>query len=131
MKPFPVGDVWELVSIDVTRASWFGEGGTRLIYILPQTEVDRVLPLRITPTPAETRRVFVGRAEVMTPEDETKLAGMLRTLGTAVVEGRDATKETAEIRRWLGRFARPAVQRVGTASEDALVRAAARRIGGE
>ena len=117
--------------VNTWRASWFGEGGTRLIYILPQTEVDRVLPLRITPTPAETRRVFVGRAEVMTPEDETKLAGMLRTLGTAVVEGHDATKETAEIRRWLGRFARPAVQRVGTASEDALVRAAARRIGGE
>jgi hypothetical protein len=47
------------------RDSWFEEG-SRLLYIVPRQFVDSVLPLSITPTPAKTVRVFVGRLELVT-----------------------------------------------------------------
>ena len=46
--------------------SWFEEG-SRLFYVLPQNAVDAILPLRVTPRPAHTVRVFVSRLEVITP----------------------------------------------------------------
>ncbi len=46
--------------------SWFEEG-TRLFYVLTEDAVDAILPLRVTPRPAHTVRVFVGRLEVITP----------------------------------------------------------------
>ncbi len=49
------------------RDSWFEEG-SRLIYIVPRTFVDKILPLTINPAPAEVVRVFVGRLEIITPE---------------------------------------------------------------
>jgi hypothetical protein len=48
------------------RDSWFEEG-SRLLYIVQRQFVDSVLPLSITPTPAKTVRVFVGRLELVTP----------------------------------------------------------------
>jgi hypothetical protein len=48
------------------RNSWFEEG-SRLLYIVPRQFVDSVLPLSITPAPAKTVRVFVGRLELVTP----------------------------------------------------------------
>jgi hypothetical protein len=47
------------------RDTWFEEG-SRLFYIAPRSAIDRVLPLDITPRPADTARVFVGRIELMT-----------------------------------------------------------------
>jgi len=46
--------------------SWFEEG-VRLFYIVPRAAVDAILPLTITPAPAEVARVFVGRMELVTP----------------------------------------------------------------
>lgn len=48
------------------RDSWFEEG-SRLLYIVPRQFVDSILPLTITPDPAQTVRVFVGRLELVTP----------------------------------------------------------------
>ena len=48
------------------RDTWFEEG-TRLFYIAPRRVVDAVLPLEITPKPADVARVFVGRIELVTP----------------------------------------------------------------
>lgn len=44
--------------------SWLEEG-TRLLYIVPRSAVDATLPLEVTPTPASTVRVFVGRVELI------------------------------------------------------------------
>lgn len=54
------------------RDSWF-EQGSRLFYILPQTQVDKVLPLTINPAPAQTVRVFVGRIELVTSTTEQEV----------------------------------------------------------
>jgi hypothetical protein len=48
------------------RDSWFEEG-SRLIYIVPASFIDHVLPLAIDPAPAQIVRVFVGRLELVTP----------------------------------------------------------------
>jgi len=55
--------------LETWRDSWFEEGA-RLIYIVPRSFVDSVLPLKIKPVPANTVRVFVGRLELITPETQ-------------------------------------------------------------
>jgi hypothetical protein len=52
--------------IETWRDSW-SEDGTRLLYIVPDRFVNTVLPLKITPEPAQIVRVFVGRIELVTP----------------------------------------------------------------
>jgi hypothetical protein len=53
--------------IDTWHDSWFEEG-SRLIYILPESAVNSMLPIEIDPAPARIERVFVGRIELITPE---------------------------------------------------------------
>jgi len=55
--------------LETWKGSWFEEG-SRLFYIVPRSFVDSVLPLSITPAPAATVRVFVGRDELITPATE-------------------------------------------------------------
>jgi hypothetical protein len=55
--------------LETWKNSWFEEG-SRLIYIVPGRFIDSVLPLRVTPAPASTTRVFVGRLELVTPATE-------------------------------------------------------------
>lgn len=53
--------------IDTWRDSWF-EKGARLIYIVPERDVNAMVPLEIEPAPANIKRVFVGRVELITAE---------------------------------------------------------------
>jgi hypothetical protein len=79
-----------LAMLATWRDSWFEEG-TRVFYILPRTAVDEALPLRVTPAPKSTARVFVGRVEVLAPSAE-------KTLRTALAAG-----DVATLRKY-GRF---------------------------
>ena len=100
------------------ETSWFGtEGtGTRLLYTVPRRVTDKLLPLRISPTPDETVRVLVGRIDILTPEQEAKLAAMLPRAGTADAISREEAMEM----RALGRFLSPAVDRAcGVAGSEA------------
>ena len=60
------------------RDSWFEEG-SRLLYIVPREFVDRVLPLSISPAPAQTVRVFVGRMELVTSATQRAVEQALAT----------------------------------------------------
>ena len=60
------------------RDSWFEEG-SRLLYIVPRQFVDSVLPLSISPAPAQTVRVFVGRLELVTPATQRAVEQALAT----------------------------------------------------
>lgn len=53
--------------VQTWRDSWFEEG-SRLIYLVPRSFVDKVLSLSITPAPERLERVFVGRLEIVTPQ---------------------------------------------------------------
>ena len=69
--------------LETWKNSWF-EDGSRLLYILPRSFVDSVLPLTVTPTPASTVRVFVGRLELITPATQ-------QTVESAFASGDRAT----------------------------------------
>jgi hypothetical protein len=50
--------------LDTWRDSWFEEG-LRVFYLTPETTVNTILPLQITPAPTDVKRVFVGRVELI------------------------------------------------------------------
>ena len=80
------------------RDSWFEEG-SRLLYLVPQSLVDRVLPLDITPAPAKIARVFVGRVELTTAATLERVKRAIRA------------EDMQTIQRY-GRFIEPMRQRV-------------------
>ncbi|MBL9123811.1 MAG: hypothetical protein JNG90_09280 [Planctomycetaceae bacterium] len=108
-----------LAMVNTWRTSWFGEAGTRLLYLVSSQLTDELLPLRIEPAPEEQVRVLVGRLETLTPEDCRAL--------TATLTGADGREPPAperiraELQR-LGRFAEPALKYAGSQTSDPVVR---------
>jgi hypothetical protein len=95
--------------VETWRDSWFEEG-SRAIYVVPRSFVDKILPLRIVPAPSQIVRVFVGRLEIVTPatvnavktalatRDETTLNKYGRFLGPILRSVREKPVESAEER---------------------------------
>jgi hypothetical protein len=84
--------------VETWRDSWFEEG-TRLLYLVPRSRVDAMLPLEITPRPTAIERVFVGRLEVITPETRAEVRRALETADRPVLQK-------------YGRFLLPITQRI-------------------
>jgi len=84
------------------RSAWFGEEGTRVLYLLPRDVTDQFLPLRIDPTPASLVRVMVGRHDVLTPERERQIEGWVAAM-TNQDQSHDARVQ-AEALASLGRY---------------------------
>jgi hypothetical protein len=101
------------------QSSWFGESGTRLLYLVPQGWTDGILPLRVTPTPDETVRVMVGRMEVLTPEASRQILATVHSL--AQDANSKAQQLPAELTS-LGRFAEPALRHLMAATKDTTLR---------
>jgi hypothetical protein len=78
--------------------SWFEEG-TRVFYVLPRSAVDAILPLDMTPAPASTVRVFVGRVELLS-------AATRAAVKTALL-----TSDRATLMKY-GRFVEPIARRL-------------------
>jgi hypothetical protein len=98
------------------QSSWFGEEGTRLLYLVPRRLTDKVLPLEISPPPHETIRVLVGRMETLTPERADRLAAAIRQLGTCASCSSELLRNELAP---LGRFAEPALTFLAEASQNA------------
>jgi hypothetical protein len=79
--------------------SWFEEG-SRLIYIVPASYVNTVLPLNIRPVPQQTMRVFVGRMEIINP-------ATLEEVQQAIY-----SRDQATLRKYC-RFLEPIMHRIG------------------
>jgi hypothetical protein len=110
--------------IETWSDAWFAEQGTRVLYTLPEAWTNGILPLTVTPTPKQMRRVFVGRAELLTPATEwTVLREMIRH-----AEGDDAAKSAAvkAVQALsLGRFTSPILDHVtGRAPQVGALRTA-------
>jgi hypothetical protein len=82
--------------VETWKDSWFEEGA-RLIYIVPRAFVDSVLPLSITPAPAQLTRVFVGRIELVTSATQN------------AVESAFASGDRATLAKY-GRFLEPILE---------------------
>jgi hypothetical protein len=102
------------------RDSWFEEG-LRVFYILPRRATDAILPITIKPQPSELARVFVGRAEIITPEMEREIRAAAQLFGGNSPEARAAAINT--VRRY-GRFADPVLREAMNSARDTASRAA-------
>jgi hypothetical protein len=71
--------------LDTWRDSWFEEE-VRVFYILPQPSVDKILPLAVSPQPAQTVRAFVGRVEMLAPWMREEIVAALRQGDTGVMD---------------------------------------------
>jgi hypothetical protein len=100
--------------INTWKDSWFAEDGVRVLYILPRAWTDQTLPTSINPAPRELVRVMVGRAEVLTPSLEQRLATEVRDAGGTDPHARE--RLSADLKK-LGRFAEPAL-RLATKDSD-------------
>jgi hypothetical protein len=90
------------------KDSWFAEDGVRVLYALPRDWTDGILPMNLNPPPRELVRVMIGRAEVLTPDAEARLADLV----TRVNQGDTAAiGETHASLATLGRFADVALLR--------------------
>jgi hypothetical protein len=88
------------------RDSWFTEEGTRVLYLLPRSWTDGILPITLNPRPDQLVRVMVGRAEIISPDEQTKLLDDL----TRAQHGDTAARREAGLAfKKLGRFAWPAL----------------------
>ncbi len=110
--------------IKTWRDSWFEEG-MRVFYVLPRQTTDAVLPVTVDPQPTEMVRVLVGRAELITPEMEKKVAEQVKALG----EGSPQLRRVAlqQIRRY-GRFSEPILKRILEHENDSVVRERIKRL---
>ena len=96
--------------IDTWTHSYFKTPGLRLLYILPPQWTDELLPLSITPTPAQTLRILVGRIEILTQQEEKSTIARIQTLqGQKEVLHVDVLREEgrffeAKVRRALGQI---------------------------
>ncbi|MDB5295870.1 MAG: hypothetical protein JWO31_1853 [Phycisphaerales bacterium] len=109
--------------VETWRASWLNEPGTRVLYTVPRPVTDALLPLTVTPTPAGTTRVLVGRIDVMTPEQERRLVTLVTAAAASTAASADAaavgqattspplTDEDVALMKRLGRFVAPALDR--------------------
>ncbi|MEX2285880.1 MAG: hypothetical protein WD648_02250 [Planctomycetaceae bacterium] len=122
--------------VNTWKSSWFGEQGTRLLYAVPQSITDKLLPLSISPPPDQTIRVLIGRLEIMTSADEARVTKLVRSSASArkaaIIVANQAGKPfefawPAELKR-LGRLVEPALVRVSKVSEDPTVRLEARML---
>jgi hypothetical protein len=86
--------------VNTWRSSWLGESGTRVLYSLPQSWTDKLIPLKIEPAPEKSLRVMIGRLEVMTPETERQLTNLV----TAETPENAVAKASTNVLGRLGRF---------------------------
>jgi hypothetical protein len=108
-----------LAMVNTWRTSWFGESGTRLLYLVPEKLTDKLLPLSVVPTPDERVRILVGRLETLTPEDCQRLVESLTGKASGESPSAEAIKTELDV---LGRFAEPAIQFAITQTADAQTR---------
>jgi len=86
------------------KSAWFGEEGTRVLYVLPDRLTDELLPLRVEPKPQALLRVLVGRHDVLTPEREKRIdACVTKLIGDHTEESPEQRAAEAELQK-LGRY---------------------------
>jgi hypothetical protein len=95
-----------LAMVKTWDSAWFEEVGTRVLYLVPRTRTDELLPLTVDPKPTEVVRVLVGRHDFLTPEQEATTEKQIRRINAAQAEMNAASDEL----RKLGRFSSDAMR---------------------
>jgi hypothetical protein len=98
------------------RSAWFGEEGTRVLYILPDALTEELLPLGVEPRPTSQLRVLVGRHDVLTPEREKKIDGLVSEVNRPTLDQDEKQRAAWQELTKLGRY----TQAARSASEGRL-----------
>lgn len=67
--------------INTWEHGYFQTPGLRVLYILPSSEVNHILPAKLTPAPSTFERVFVGRLEILLDTQESLLLSKIQAQG--------------------------------------------------
>ena len=102
------------------QRGYFQDEGLRVLYVIPRETIDRELPLKVgefrkKATKVRVVRTFVGRLELLTPDQEAEIELTALDLTRGSPEARDLAR--AKIAGW-GRFAIPYLNRVSTLTDD-------------
>jgi hypothetical protein len=84
------------------RDDWFGDEGTRVLYLVAEPVTNEFLPMAIDPKPDQLVRVLVGRHDVLTPEREREIDALVKRVNGA--SNADATVADGELNTRLGRY---------------------------
>ena len=96
--------------VNTWKDSWFTEEGERVLYILPRTWTDEILPLMLNPSPTNLTRVMVGRAEIITPAAEKHLReDLVKVQKNHSQSPNQVEADLVADLRAFGRFAPPAL----------------------
>ena len=93
-------------------SAWFGEEGTRLLYLVPRAKTDELLPLTMDPKPTELVRVLVGRHDFLTPEAEAVALREMKRLRAAQAEMDAAVAGLNKLGRFSGQAQQMAAKRL-------------------
>jgi hypothetical protein len=111
--------------VNTWKRSYFESDGVRVLFVLPQQWTDQFIPMEISPKPASTVRVMVGRLEVLTPERERAAADAVRNLSSTD----DAVRKGAyAFLRAQGRYLEPILRRTLRTTADSRVAERCRRL---
>jgi hypothetical protein len=102
-----------LAMVNTWSKSYFRTPGMRVLYVLPRSQTDKLLPMHIAPEPKSLVRTLVGRIEIMTRAEEVDL---LKSLAG------DLHRKAPPNLESLGRFAEPKLRRVRELATDEALR---------
>lgn len=83
-------------------SDWFGEEGTRVLYLLSEPQTAEFLPIKIEPMPEQIVRVMVGRHDVLTPEVERDVDLLVKQVNGE--SNKDAKSADQTLDAKLGRY---------------------------
>ncbi len=86
------------------KSAWFGEEGTRVLYLLPARLTDELLPLQVKPKPKELVRVLVGRHDVLTPGCEKQIDALVARITRPTIDQEEDQKAAWRELSKLGRY---------------------------
>lgn len=112
--------------VNTWAKSYFRSAGLRVLYVVPRSWTDDLLPLSMSPMPAaeDLVRVLVGRVEVLTAAaEQSLLAAVTRLTYKDYDNVQQMMADETEVRD-LDRFAEAKLMRVLRLTEDTTVHAA-------
>ena len=102
--------------VNTWDSAWFGESGTRLLYLVPRAKTDELLPLTISPKPTDLVRVLVGRHDFLTPEQEAMADREVKRSRAARAELEAAETELRKVGRFQEQARQQAEKRIETSA---------------
>jgi hypothetical protein len=111
--------------VNTWRTSYFTTDGIRVLFVLPQSWTERLIPMTISPAPDQLVRVMVGRVELLTREREHAAETAVADLASPVAAKREAAFATLQQQ---GRYVEPIIRHTMQTSTNEQVVTLCRRL---